>query len=544
MFYSIEEKSIDSKSGHRKRWLTFVILAMLALALVQCKNQPKDAGMSSTRYGIKVEGNKPIDAPTMSGKHYGKPGENADLALKNGDVPGAKLTWTPPPGASNFKFPENMKPIGGGPPFVWNNVGANTSINVNYDLPNLPPGEDFYSCSNTLTAEDGEGNYTTSSYVTEISESFANLAAAEQAMPETDPRSSLLTGEIESGQESQADTHLWYTEEILNSNEISMTTQTCQDLFAVLQQENVFQAIRVPAPSPTTTHSYTMPVVYQKGRYPTITLHDKPWIYSPVVSGTLEYRYHYFTFLENEMPSVAGEHWLALGLSASEPITCPEGIAYPPDGWSITIEMWMDIPESPADPEAPVVLTSFNCYEGSNAVAQLSGLFSQGSATQIARTSANGYYEEITCAGPQYLFMDDEPDLILRGSETHFITPTQTISFAHTILNAGDTAISVTLETSSTLETEWHIYAQPDGSDQITDPVHLDSVANNSLDFWIIGEVPAGAAEGSHTVMVTATSNTEPPVSVWAADTIWIGPLDIPPSPETNFRLYLPALFR
>ncbi len=69
------------------------------------------------------------------------PGQKATHTLgSDGMRAGAtgRYVWTPPPGAADSSSARSPKP--GGPPFVWENLAPNTSIQVSFYFPQKPAG--------------------------------------------------------------------------------------------------------------------------------------------------------------------------------------------------------------------------------------------------------------------------------------------------------------------------------------------------------------------------------------------------------------------
>jgi len=133
---------------------------------------------------------------------------------------------------------------------------------------------------------------------------------------------------------------------------------------------------------------------------------------------------------------------------------------------------------------------------------------------------------------------------------TGWVTPTQTISFPHTVANHTGAPITVTLSHSSTLGLPWGFYSgtvsAPDlPLTPITGPVRLNSsYPGRWRYFWLIATVPAGAPSGAETLVITATDVASPTRSAWTSDLVWVGDWVAPPPPPRWYQLYLPLVLR
>jgi len=469
--------------------------------------------------------------------------------------------WTPPPGATNFEFPDHQ-PEPGGPPFHFRNVpvgddGCGDIIRVSYKPPPLPPGEDEMQIVNTLEVRTKDASNTSCETTAVIRRkegassipvppAAAVAPAASQRQPEPPAR----------GMAPQQGYYLWETHLWLDpTDEITMTTKLCQDMMDSAQKDTAFVALRFPVldARPSYTRSYPLPVVFQGARSPILSLlHYDGWVPTTVLTTPLEYRPERFTFLENELPAAEEEHWLALGLSSSDPITCPEELEMGGGDWQIEVNMWLDF-GGEKNACADCVLPLYYCYEGQDPplVFSLLARASGGNAARLtsSQVSATPYQGQgITCIGPDPLRMMEwgatSPPFSLAGTHMFRVSPTQTISLPHRVTNL-DGPVTITLDYASSLGLPWGIYSGTYDAPAIplvpiTGPIVLEDTPPGRY-FWMIAEVPPGT-QGAETLLITATSALSPTLFAWTSDLGWVGDWTAPPL--TKPLIYLPVVLR
>jgi hypothetical protein len=450
-----------------------------------------------------------------------------------------KVTWSPPEGATNFTFYDDPKPDNpaGPPPFVWSNwpvdqntgklKTANVTLYYDYHDPYLKRVQ-----VNTVTLESGGEQA-----------SGAGRGTMEWLLLTDQPaNSATIMGSGESGGKPPTrDTalrlddpyYLWQVNQWFYTDGGTMSASRCQDWRGLLQSDQVFLALRFPIYPPTLsyTESYTLPVVFRGPYSPTLTLWDTRGPTVRLLTVPLELRAMRHTFLENELPLAEGEGWVALGVATTPTVDC-SGLPTITDGrWEFEADLYLDLGGTPEAGQG-VVLPFYYCYEGQSPPGPLVGR---------DVTSYQGW--NTTCLGPHYLTLRDGPgDWELAGMANAWITPTQTISFPHTLYNWTVTPplpLTFTLEATSTLPAGWAFYADPQGQTPLVGPVRVDDV----LEFWVFGQAPAGAADGPYNLFVTARTGETLPASQQAADLLWVGDWVAPPLPFQH-RAYLPLVVR
>ena len=430
-------------------------------------------------------------------------------------------------------------------------TGKTASVTLSYE----PFCPDFYdtaafAATDTFAATDGSDNW-------------GNTSITHQ-LPER-PQASVLASSALAGERSEAsvglslpqmvDYYLWQTRLWFFASETTMTTSLCQEWMDRAQAEPFFIAVRFPAQPPTLapTDSYSLPVVFDEDYAPTLSLMDtSPGNFGPVFTATLEYKPRYFSFLENELPSAPGEHWLALGVVPTPTLACPAGITLGPDDWAFRSKVHLDLGGA-KDTCADCVLPFYYCYEGQEspfASALLSNLLAGGAGV----TSHQGW--GITCLGPQPFRLLDgsvpalSPPFELHGSNTAVVTTTRTISFHHPLWNLGTEPVTVSLDHTSALSIPWTIYVGNDDEPQspLTGPLVLTETPPVYYSIWMVAQVSTETLSGTETVLITATDVLSDAHSSWTSDLLWVGdwvaPPPLPSPPGSRYQVYLPLILR
>ncbi len=332
------------------------------------------------------------------------------------------------------------------------------------------------------------------------------------------------------------DLHFWPTQAQ------TMTTSLCQDQMALLQGGHTFLAMRFPVLPPTLvyTEPYTLPVVIGPDTPRLFLQDDSGWPPTPVLTVPLEYKPEYLAFLENELPAAPGEHWLALGAVTTPTVDCA-GVPALAD-WSYQAEVWLDFGGA-QDAGRGRTLPCYYCYEGQSPPAALLSALDAGTA------SYQGW--GITCLGPQPVYLESHVrPLELHSAYTSWVTPTQTISFSHSIWNWSSAPLTVSLAYSSALGLPWGFYSGTTSAPDlplvpITGPVLVQPFGwYPPRYFWAIATVPADTPDGAETLIITATDVNSPTNSAWTPDLLWVGDWVAPPLPPPWYRLYLPLVLR
>jgi hypothetical protein len=468
-------------------------------------------------------------------------GEGVDVTFfsrqASGDYSSVDFSWTPPPYVENISFLDHQ-PVNpdGPPPYKFVNVPLNdndeASIRVAYVVPPLPSGEEQMLLVDTLQVEHAWGMDAASAILHVIEHPPQTTAStAPSAAP---PWAVFRTPRSVAAQ--QQDYWLWETYGHFGSDE-TLTTSLCQDGMDFMQEGTAFVALRFPdlSATPPYTDSYALPVVFWEEYAPTLSLlHDDGYVLTDILTAPLEYKPERFTFLENELPSAEGEHWLALGVPSSPPIICPDGLDIASDDWEFEAELRLDFGgEQGACIEC--VLPVYYCYEGQEPPPVFPTARTFGKL--LSATSYQGW--GITCMGPAPLRLVNwdaletvSPSFVFEGMTTAWITPTQRITISHQISNIGAPTV-VTLDYTSTLDIPWGIYrGTQEGPDiplvPIIGPFALEGYQSHF--FWMIADVPTDT-QGAETLIITATDTTSPAVSTWTSDLLWVGDWMTPPPP-------------
>ncbi len=489
----------------------------------KCPYTQKLVPVKSSVYNQKT--NPALNAwePGIQGGAYAVAGGRASRTfLIYGAQAGSQVTWkwTPPPGASNFNFPSNRQPEPGGPPFIFRDVPANEEFSLHFDVPELSQGEEARSVSEYAEILLPDGSLRAAAFDSTIN---ANNPLRLSQSPAAPARYS--------GQ-SQA----WDVQRQFYTDGITLTTDMITGALQTLQSPDAFLALRFPVTTPV-TQSYALPVIFEPGRQPLLKLvqyvETSPGFYTPVplVTGTVEYRPERLTYLQNTLPSVPGEHWLALGVQITPALSVPEGLAIEPGSWDVWGELAIEVPQEVSS--LPVYL----CAQG--AASTLRTALAAGRLLGRLPAELDGVNavqaQGITCAGPlgMNLYEENDASLTLHGGGG-LITYTQPVSLMHYIvLNPYSPGMQVQFDLHSELDAGWKLYRDngsqaPDPNQPIEGPVDPN---DSFLFFWVTGTPPLGAAPGAYPLWLTASLTTQPTVTQTIIDPLWLAEWT-PPPPE------------
>ncbi len=363
-----------------------------------------------------------------------------------------------------------------------------------------------------------------------------SVALSAQPAPDVSPSSLSSAQETDA---SAADYYLWETYYGIWSDDFPMTAGLCQQWADLAEQDKIFVAVRFPAYPPTlaSAEPYTLPVVMSGPYSPTVRLTGTGP--APVLKVPLEVKPERADFLEKELPAAPGEHWLALGAVTTPTITCPAGLNIPSGAWHLNAQVFWDFGGA-LGTFADRVLTLYHCYEGQAPPPGILAL-----AANIESVSYRG--RGITCLGPRALRLVGQeqtaPPFTLYSSHMASITPTQTISFSHSVANWAAVPVTLTLTTSSTLGLTRGIYSDAAGQVPITGPIRLGTSWPGRVQlFWLFVTAPPGTPSGTEALIITARDVISPARSTWTSDLLWVGAWR-PPSLSVQ-ELYLPVLLK
>ena len=472
-------------------------------------------------------------AAKIDGHFEGRPGtrvmRNWGLAWDVNDLALFVFTWTPPPGASNFKFVTEPEP--GGPPFVFRNVTAGplSTREIQYDLPPYSPGADKQKVVESLEAS-YQGAISMASFTTYMPNSFSfpeahgghtALRMAAAAAPTPAPQ-------------------VWSTTHYFQIGG-AVDTSSCQMIADLLQSGRSFYALRVPAATtaqsgegsgdvlPVSMRGSLAPVLSMTRRPPTSTFFALPLHYAAARQ----------TFLENALPAAAGQRWLALAASSSPKAVCPAiEPAVPAGGWQLSATLNLDVPSTAG------TLTSYFCYEGANEPFPGQAALGRTAAASVgleAVQAAGG----ITCLGPIPLALGA---LAVDGGATPLVVPdvaeARTLTLPHRLRWLGSGTVVTKVTVDSTLPVPWNLYRSFQSAG-VCDPPDMNApIVPGSTDVnvqpgsfagpcvWLVGTVPANSAipHGPYNVKVTATMVPALLGSAWGSDQIWYGGWQPPPA--------------
>jgi hypothetical protein len=430
------------------------------------------------------------------------------------------MTWTPPPGASNFDFTGAPTPQPGGPPFVF--LSPPASFTISYDLPDLPAGVDEQKLSETLKSEAADSSASFASLVITIQST--STSAAESMPLSTIQKAPAIPQSISVYRVDQ-----WRS----ISNDVITTTQ-CQNLYNWLQSDNVFAAMRVPVTVTVPYSSFPLPVIFSpdEDKQPVMkfTINGMPVV--GIVDVPLEMRPERMTYLENNLPAATGEHWLALGVAATPDVTCPSGINN--TGWEFQFSFPIDLIGKATN------LPTYYCYEGNDSP-PVGGLAAR---IMAGANSASIQADGITCIGPQDQSLNPSLSMHIGNPGVAWnIKPPKSVSFMHYL--SENTLTPVNLSANSDLSgSTWTFYRGDDSAPDLNNPITNPWTPSSTFDFfWLVGDIPTGASAGSYNVTVAAAKASDPSTSTHIDDLLWVGEW-VSPGEENNYKIFLPVLIK
>jgi hypothetical protein len=460
-----------------------------------------------------------------------------------------QISYTPPTGATNVTFagynlPKNP---GGPPPYIFENAllgPISNEITISYDAPrpwNPTEGGPPWTTrteSDTAVVTVASGNSYTFEKPLTVNAPAAQAPPDRFAAGEAMSSSAELAPELPPHLQSLVAPPWWFSELFFGAgNPINLTTSLCQQSVSYLQTGSFFIAVRYPvAAEGAPPLPFPFPMRYgAPGFYPRLDLLNEsngPPV--AIVSLPLEARPERADFVNNQLPGVAGEHWVALAPAAGTPASCPANLSV--TRW----EAYSWLPIDPGTNQAAwteKVFPGYFCFVNGSlptflfGPAQAGGLEAEPFGALDSPVTAMGPFPIRLTANPP------DPPYIVSGPEFLGVKPPGQARLQFYVEDWGAAAITVTLGTSSTLHLSWKAYndaaGQPNLASQITGPITITPAGPAVV--WLVADIAAGVA-GAETVILTASSSS-PARSTWNSGLVWIGP---PPNPGHKARRHLP----
>ncbi len=538
--------AVHSESGaalkHFVKLFLLVACIFVVLSNLSCIEPPSDSGcgdssvpdMPINTSGSQVVTTKSIQkapfTPAMSGSTGPfVPRESVLRTMSFPESGAERLTWTPPPGATNFEFIGAPAPEPGGPPFMF--FDPPNSITVRYNLPDLPAGTNSMEVAETVQvwALDQGGNYTTmtSKIVRPQLSSASQPAPASQAgvLPAAPPAPAPASAQI---------TTVYQVDQYRSVVSDTLTSAQCQSLYDWFQGDSLFAAIRVPV-TVTADSSSLLPVVFgpDVSTRPILQLTIDYQPAPGVADVPLEVRPERFTYLLNNLPAAPGEMWVALGAAAEPKVICPANMNA--DTWEFYFGLPLDLVGKASS------LPTYYCYEGNE-----SPLLNRIAGQVLAGANAASIQAEgITCLGPQDQSLDPEATLHIGNPGVAWnVIPPEQVSFMHYLERTPNAPVNLGITTTLTGST-WSLYLGDDKAPDLAHPITNPWNSPYAFDFfWVVGSVPQGAAPGSYNVTVSAEEAAQPSISTYINDMLWVGEWTPPSGGETTHTVFLPLLLK
>jgi len=468
-----------------------------------------------------------------------QPGERMtrQLLTQGGDADKPlQIKWSPPPGATGFRF--TVEPEPGGPPFVWNDVtGTGEVALITYEAPDLAQGEAERYCIETATSITDDGFHHTAALGYTVKPAGEGVKGSSSTVGLTVGGG----GPVQGKPSEQAGTvAVWRLQRWIDFPGKTLTSELCRDWVEWLAGDDAFFAVRMPvAASAVPTESVSLPF-FADAEHPASLAFIRFSGLAVQYAADLEMREERMTFAANVLPQAEDEMWITLGVSPDSPAV-PDGIAVGADGWGIKSELYVDLSAQPDDGEG-LIQPIYYCYDGEERPHLSRHL--QRLAVALGYRREGGlqvvtYLEWcITCMGPQTMAMvDEEADWALTGGHSAFVDAGDVMRFRHTLVGGQEGATAVTFAISSTLDMPWQVYEgdyeQPNMGKPITGAYTV--WGGDMVDIWLVSNaVPEGAADGPYSVGLTA-EETGGGETRWTSSVFWVGEW-VAPQPTATSR--------
>jgi hypothetical protein len=441
------------------------------------------------------------------------PGQKATHYLGSEGMPvgttGTYL-WTPPPDAHGFLFARPPKP--GGPPFVWEGLAPNTSIQVSFYFPQKPAGVvGPWKVTEYFEVHTSDGQYDRAVHTTALDGSATQ--SAEPAALDAESRAAFESASM-----------VWELARWFDFPSMAMDTTACQSWIDFLRGEQVFFAVRMPVTSTVTGGAVRVPFV-SGANYPSMLRIQRYWPAAYVYTATLELRPERLTFLANTLPEAADEQWLAFGVSPDAP-ACPAGLNIAAGNWTAMGTVFLDLSHR-SDDCLGCIQPIYFCYEGQDS--PLAAL-----ASSLAGKPASAA-DGITCFGPQDVPIGGGPNWNVMGAGSRAAMPPASLRFLHAVSNRTGVERDFNLSCQSDLAVTWRMYGgtstAPDLGQPLTNTVRLTDKQVKFI--WLISDpLPTDTRPGSYSLRFAAALASAPTESRWASDIIWVGDWVPPPTPR------------
>ena len=456
------------------------------------------------------------------------------------------LTWTPPPSAKDLRFANRRPDAQQGSSFVFHDVPVDyegerpgtKAIRVSYEAPTLGKAEE------TTIVDTLQARFADESGAKKLRAVGSTLTVRRGPSVAACPTRIGEDLDADGVTYSRLETGMWY----YDPNGPGFDTSLCEWLLSHRGKGEPFVGLRFPI----LTEPYTLPIVEEEGKSPIVSLLDESeWPHTTIVSTTLIYRPEYNEWLASNLPAEPNERWVALGIDATAPITCPEDLDIPATGgypkWETYVEALIDLQVNEGDC-VDADLGVYYCYEGTLPTTAQVALAGSLSRTGLSFVSKDG----VTCVGPHILPIsscaEPDPPLALHGWKMVSVYPGDTITFCHSLHNLSQSSLDAVLTHTSELSMTWGVYAAADDGlitplQPIKEEIRLAPKGQNGsiAYFCLCGTLPVDAV-GSDTLVIQAANADDPEKVVHASDMILVKNWDI--LPRTSYRIDLPLVLK
>lgn len=443
--------------------------------------------------------------PEVSGVTTGAPGEEVTRTIRvNGTFNGGRVQYSPPRGAMNVVF-SGRQPEAGGPPYIFSPVSSGTIATVRYNLPPLPGGETENQVYDVIIANTTAGDHNIAFLTTTIRSPGAAASQGENSLNAVP--NLLQTSRRYTVRQFQADPG------------VALTTALCQSWLDEMKGGKTFRAVRVPLVN-VQGASTVAGVQYLASDPPSWSVLDNsliPGVERMKIPGEVNLG---LTMRVNDLlPRVNGEAWVAYSLPDDPFLVCPSGLNVVAGQWSIVTQFSVTLDQ------APQPIKSVTCYQGQTPPAF--------SPLSVQSNQISSYFNNnLTCLGPEIIELEREPDFEVTHGTAEVVNIPGRVQFRHHI-NPLSGPIDINITLSSDLALEWKLYNSnnADTRPNLASPISLPLRVNNYKGVWVVADVPPGTPAGPYQIDLAVTPVNNPGQSYTVSDLVWLGPWS---APETS----------
>jgi len=420
------------------------------------------------------------------------------------------MVWTPPIGATAFRF-EGMQPESAlAPPFRFADVPIHDTapavgdVVATYSLPEADPSHVFVDSFVAMLPRGEEG---ISMPYTAGTQSSAGRTLTIRAVREETMFLDVLRN--------------WYARPGYELEE-----DLAREIIGILAQGAGFLGVEAPAGSGSL---FRIPFFMQEGSRPYLGLRDYRQSPSMVARAGARLAPEYHELLENSFPAREGMHWGALAIPKDTNVELPGDLPIPSGVWEIEGAMLVRL-GAWAESCGPCMLRVVPCLRNE----AFAGMTSQSVAAGVGQLHATAS-DEFTCLGPYTLVFNSHSPLMVHGPIQVRAKPGKQARMRFDVVSGS--AVPATWSVVSDRGRTWKAYADSGSGPNFDSPLPETVTVDGMLSFWLVADM--GAAESGFEVVTLRMEPVDTTAdAAWKTTTVTIGTW-IPPTGER--KVWIPV---